>query len=46
MKTLTAPIRFARSRLGGVRHVCELLNSAKEEYRVRTNAWSFPSDAL
>ena len=33
MKT-TAPIPFAGSQLGEVRHVCAFFNSADEEYRV------------
>src|SRR5579862_6149416 len=33
MKT-TAPIPFAGSELGEVRHVCAFFNSAEEEYRV------------
>jgi hypothetical protein len=33
MKT-TAPIPFAGSHLGDVRHVCAFFNSAEEEYRV------------
>lgn len=34
MKTRAAPIPFAGSRLGEVRHVCAFFNSADEEYRV------------
>jgi hypothetical protein len=34
MKTATAPILFAGSQLGEVRHVCAFFNSQEEEYRV------------
>jgi hypothetical protein len=34
MKTLAAPIPFAGSQLGQVRHVCAFFHSADEEYRV------------
>jgi hypothetical protein len=34
MKTVTAPIPFAGSQLGEVRHVCAFFNSEDEEYRV------------
>jgi hypothetical protein len=34
MKTNAAPIPFAGSQLGEVRHVCAFFNSANEEYRV------------
>lgn len=34
MKTLAAPIPFAGSQLGDVRHVCAFFGSADEEYRV------------
>jgi hypothetical protein len=34
MKTLAAPIRFAGSQLGTLRHVCAFFNSKDEEYRV------------
>ncbi len=34
MKTATAPIPFAGSQLGEVRHVCAFFNSADEGYRV------------
>lgn len=34
MKATAAPIPFAGSQLGNVRHVCAFFNSANEEYRV------------
>ena len=34
MKKTTAPISFAGSQLGDVRHVCAFFNSDDEEYRV------------
>lgn len=34
MRTLAAPIPFAGSQLGEIRHVCAFFNSADEEYRV------------
>jgi hypothetical protein len=34
MKNVTAPIPFAGSQLGAIRHVCAFFNSEEEEYRV------------